>query len=175
MEDNKIRFALDKKGRKIVVINEILFYGKRSLPWEDVKEYLKKYIGKIVTVDDTGDLIFISSDFPDEFKGSQDTMKTHGAYAKAKANAAQGVEELIKISRKTSETPNYKQKNRKKAKYGWFRYLTRFALPVLDENDVIKYYNIYLATLVVRKAEDKKLYLYDIVNVKKEDSIKFEL
>lgn len=170
-----VQFAMDKKGRKVVVINEILFYGKKNLPWDKVEKYLQRYIGKIIEVDETNELIHISSDFPDEYKGSEDTRKTRGAYAKAKANAVQGVEEMIKISRKTSETSNYKEKNNKKAKYGWYRYLTRFALPVMSDRNVIEYYNVYLATLIVRKSKDGKLYLYDIVNVKKEDSIVFEL
>ena len=138
MCEKKVCFALDKKGRKIVVINEILFYGKRKLPWDEVEKYLKQYIGKIVEVAETKELIYIASDFPDEYRGSDDTMKTRGAYAKAKANAVQGVEEMIKVSRKTSETPNYKDKNKKKAKYGWYRYLTRFALPVVSENNFIQ-------------------------------------
>ena len=29
MKESKVRFALDKKGGKVVVINEIFFYGKR--------------------------------------------------------------------------------------------------------------------------------------------------
>ena len=175
MRKKSVQFALDKKGRKIVVINQILFYGKKKLPWNEGQKYLKCYIGKIIEVAETKELIHIASDFPDEYKGSEDTKKTHGAYAKAKANAVQGVEEMVKISRKTSETPNYKDKNKNKAKYGWHRYLSRFALPVVSEDNLIRYYNIYLATLVVRKTKNGKLYLYDIVNIKKEDSIEFNL
>ncbi len=156
-----------------MVINEIVFYGKRRLPWKEVKQYLKKYIGEIVEVEETEERIHILSDFPDEFTGSQDTIKVKGGNAKAKANAAQGIKEMIKISRKTKEMKNYKDKNYKKAKYGWFRYLTRFALPVLSDDNVIERYNIYLATVVVRKSKGGKLYLYDFVNVKKEDSVEF--
>lgn len=175
MNEKKVCFALDKKGRKIVVINEILFYGKKRLPWDEVEKYLKQYIGKIIEVAETKELIHIASDFPDEYKGSEDTRKVRGGNAKAKANAVQGLEEMIKISRKTSETPNYKVKNSNKAKYGWYRYLTRFALPVVSDKNIIEYYNVYLATLIVRKSKEEKLYLYDIVNVKKENSIEFGL
>ena len=165
--------ALDAKGHKVVVINEILFYGKKNLPWDKVEQYLKRYIGKVVTVAETGEEIHIGPDFPDEYKGSEDTMRTRGPYAKAKANAIQGIEGMIEIARKTKETENLKNKNSKKAKYGWYRYLTRFALPVIDEENVITHYNIYLATLVVRIDKRKKLFLYDVVNVKKESSFGF--
>ena len=173
MQDGKVRFAKDKKGRKVIVMNEIIFYGKRKMPWKEVKKYLKKYIGKIVEIEETEESIHILSDFPDEYTGSQDTMRAKGANAKAKANAAQGIKEMVRISRKTKEMKNYKNKNSKKAKYGWYRYLTRFALPVMTDDDVIERYNVYMATIVVRKSKNGKLYLYDFVNVKKEDSVEF--
>ena len=88
-----------------MVISEILFYGKKNLPWDKVEQY--------------------------EYKGSEDTRRTKGQYAKAKANAVQGIKEMITIARKTSETENLKDRNRSKAKHGWYRYLTRFALPIM--------------------------------------------
>ena len=80
--------ALDAKGHKVVVINEIMFQGKRNPPWDKVEQYLKRYIGKVVTVAETGEEIHIGPDFPDEYKGSQDTLSIHGHNARAKANAA---------------------------------------------------------------------------------------
>ena len=173
MQDAKVKYAKDKNGRKVIVMNEIIFYGKRRLPWKDVKKYLKKYIGEIVKIEETEERIHILSDFPDEYTGSQDTIKVKGANAKAKPNAVQGIKEMVSISRKTKEMKNYKNKNSKKAKYGWYRYLTRFALPVMTEDNVIERYNVYIATIVVRKSKSGKLFLYDFVNVKKEDSVDF--
>lgn len=98
-----------------------------------------------------------------------------GASAKAKANAVQGIIQMIEIARKTSASENMKLKNHKKASQGWLRYLTRFALPVLNYQNIITHYNIYIATLVVRKNEKGKLSLYDVVNVKKETETVFEL
>ncbi len=53
--------------------------------------------------------------------------------------------------------------------------MTRFALPVLNNQNVITHYNIYIATLVVRKNDKGKLSLYDVVNIKKESETIFEL
>lgn len=140
-----------------------------------MEQYLKRYIGKVVTVAETGEEIHIGPDFPDEYKGSEDTKSVHGHNAKAKANAILGIEEIITIARKTSETDNFKAKNSSKAKYGWYRYLTRFALPVVNEESVITHYNIYLATLIVYIDQRKRLHLYDLVHVKKESSFNFIL
>ena len=38
---------------------------------------------------------------------------------------------------------------------------------------IIERYNIYIGTLVVRKSISGKLFLYDLVNIKKEDSVDF--
>lgn len=175
MNKSKIIVALDKRGHKIVLINDILFYGKKNISWDKVEKYLKKYIGDIVTVADTKEEIHIDRDFPDEFKGSEDTKKVKGANAKAKANSVQGIHEMIHISKKVSEAENMKEKNVKKAAQGWYRYLTRFALPVITNDNYISHYNIYLATLIVRIDKKGVLHLYDVINVKKETSSLFEL
>ena len=62
----------------------------------------------------------------------------------------------------------------KDAKYGWYSYVTRFALPVYGENGDIERYNVFRAILLVRHAEDKRLYLYDIMKIKKETSTHFQ-
>ena len=62
----------------------------------------------------------------------------------------------------------------KGSKYGWYSYVTRFALPVYGENGDIERYNVFRAILLVRHAEDKRLYLYDIMKIKKETSTHFQ-
>ena len=55
-------------------------------------------------------------------------------------------------------TPEFDITNIKDAKYGWYSYVTRFALPVYGENGDIERYNVFRAILLVRHAEDKRLY-----------------
>lgn len=63
MGKKKIVVALDKSGNQVVVIKDIIFYGKKSIPWSAVEEYLKRYIGDIVLVADTEEENHIDSDF----------------------------------------------------------------------------------------------------------------
>ena len=58
MKKDKIVISFDEKGHKVVVINEILFWGKKSIPWGKVEDYLKRYIGEIVKV---AEMIFRTS------------------------------------------------------------------------------------------------------------------
>lgn len=49
-------------------------------------------------IEDTNDIIYIGNDLPNEYTGSVYTYKLKGAAAKAKANAAQGLPEMLKIA-----------------------------------------------------------------------------
>jgi len=127
-----------------VFIHDIRFKGRQAIEWEDVEMYLKQYVGEARIIKSTNDMVYIGADLPEEYAHSNYTNTLKGANAKAKANATQGLPEMI-----------------------------RFALPVFDEEGEIKYYNVFKVIMVVRHAEDGKLYLYDIMNIKKETGIHF--
>ena len=87
--------------------------------------------------------------------------------AKAKANAVQGLPEMIAIASHKRFKENLKEKHISNAKYGWYRYDTKFALPVYNEKQTLERFNVFSAVLLIRHAHDGKLYLYDLVNIKK--------
>ncbi|MBS6868976.1 hypothetical protein HFM87_07865 [Blautia producta] len=156
-----------EKEDNIVWISQILFRGKRKIPWEEVEEYLKQYVGKVYEISKTKDKIHIKADFPDEFSNSMDTVRLNGTAAKAKANAVQKVPELIRKAENKRFQENKKMKHTVDAQRGWYRYTTNFALPVYNEDGKILRYNVFRIELLVRCSGDGKLYLYDMVNIKK--------
>ena len=170
----KLDVVEDLSGKKIVVIHDIIFKGKRSVEWTDVEAYLKRFVGEEYTIEVTGDLIYIGTDLPDEYTHSNYTMLLKGANAKAKANAAQGLPEIIEIATEKAHKENFKEKHNQDAKYGWYKYTSRFALPVYDRDGEVERYNVFQVIMIVRHTEDKKMYLYDIMNIKKETSNLFQ-
>lgn len=52
MREN-VKIITDKDGRKLVVISKILFKGKRSICWDEVKKYLRQYVGNSYLIEDT--------------------------------------------------------------------------------------------------------------------------
>ena len=52
---------------------------------------------------------------------------------------------------------------------GWYRYDIRFALPVYEENILVRY-NIFHARLLINHAKNGRKYLYDILAIKRETS-----
>ena len=164
----------DTNGHNIVVINDILFKGKQSIKWNDVEEYLRRYVGEFYTIAESKEIIYIGTDLPDEYAHSEYTNILKGANAKAKANAAQGIPELVETATEKRFTPNSKNKHKKDAKYGWYRYEARFALPVLSNEGEVERYNVFHVAMIIRHAEDNKKYLYDVMNIKKEMSSLFQ-
>lgn len=88
--DRNVNIITDLKGNKIVLINDIIFKGKRSVNWDDVKNYLETYVGEFYEIADTNDIVYIGKELPDKYTGSRYTYSLKGANAKAKANASQG-------------------------------------------------------------------------------------
>ncbi len=173
MEKN-INIVKGIDGKCIVIINNVFFKGRQNIEWKDVEHYLKQYVGKSVEIMETNDIVYIGTDFADEYTGSMYTAKLKGAVAKAKANAVQGICELLEIATSKRFKENLAYKHKKNAQYGWYRYDSRFALPIFNEHGDIVRYNVFYAELLIRHASDDKLYLYDIINIKKETGTPLE-
>ncbi len=164
----------DTNGNNIVVINDIIFKGKRAIQWEEVEDYLRRYIGEFYTIADTNEIVYIGKDLPDEYAHSEYTNILRGSNAKAKANAVQGIPELIETATGMRFTPNKKVRHNRDAKNGWYRYESRFALPVLGIDGEVERYNVFHVAMIIRHSDDNKKYLYDIMNIKKEMSSLFQ-
>ncbi len=169
-ENKNIDIIQDECGRSIVIINDIRFKSRRNINWLQIEEYLKEYIGKCYEIIESSEKVYIGSDFPDEFSHSKDTKNLKGANEKAKANIVPAINQMIQIATNKTEFQDYGQKHKAKAKYGWYRYDTRFGIPVYSENGELIRYNIFKARMLVRHDSDGKLYLYDFVRTKKETS-----
>lgn len=123
MKNRNVSIVKDTDGKKIVVIHDIVFKGKRQIKWEEVEEYLKQYIG-----------------------------------------------EFYEIAVKKRFKKNLVEKHKNNAKYGWYRYDSRFAIPVYEEGGEIERYNVFHVEMLIRHDINGKHYLYDLVNIKKEPS-----
>lgn len=165
-----VSIITDAEGNQIVVINDLRFKRSKKVDWNVVESYLKEYIGVCTEIFDTNDMIYIGSDFPDEYSHSKDTKVLRGPNEYAKANASVAIKELIQIASNKVFSENYKDKHNNKAKYGWYRYDTRFAIPKYDNDGELAGYNVFKGRIVIRHAKDGKLYLYDVLRIKKETS-----
>ena len=132
----KYNVEQDTKGRNVLIIDEICFTGRQRIKWGNVEEYLKMYVDKNYQIKETGDVIYISKEFPDEYSSSNDTARLKGTLAKAKANAVLGVPQIIENAYNKRYKENLAHKHRNNAKKGWFRYTSLFGLPIYDDNKI---------------------------------------
>ena len=168
--DRNVSVIKDADGNNIVMINDIRFKGKRCINWDEVEEYLLQYVGDFYTIASTKDVVFFGTDLPDEYAHSEYTSTLRGTNAKAKANAAQGLGEMLEIAINGVVTPNKKMKHEIDGANGWYRYESRFGLPVYSESGEVERYNVFHVYMIVRHDKNGRKYLYDIINIKKETS-----
>ena len=169
MDKRNVEVITDLNGEKIVVIHDPQFRAKKASDWDAVEDYLWHFVGENFEIDEYAEKVYVGSVYPDEFAHSNDTKSLHGAVAKAKANSAVGLPELIMTATNKRTTPNYKAKHAKSAKNGWYRYDTRFAIPVYENGELTRY-NVYKIVMIVNHAANGKRYLYDMINIRKETS-----
>jgi len=160
----------DQAGHKVVVLPEILFRNKQNIDWNAVESYLEQYVGEIVKIMETERIVHIGRELPDEYKGSEYTKRLKGARAKAKANAAQGILQMVEIATNEQFCENRKERHSERAGKGWYYYQTRFAIPVFENEERTEMYHIYSACLLINCTKDGRMYLYDLVDIKREAS-----
>ncbi len=169
-QKRNVNIVVDTEGNKIVLIHDIIFKNKQNISWSDVEDYISQYVGEIYTIAEDGEKIYIGKDLPDEYANSNYSAKLKGALAKTKANAAQAIPEMIEISGNGIYSENMEEKHKLDAKYGWYRYDSRFAIAIYNNDGEIERYNVFKARLIIRHDADGKKYLYDVINIKKEPS-----
>jgi len=157
-----------RDNRKIVEISNILFSGKRKIDWDSVENYLKKYIGESYHIDEMDDVVYIGTDFPDEFAHSRYSARAFGTIGKAKANAAQAIPELVKTATNIVFRNNEAIKHTKDAKFGWYRCTVYFTLPITNDKAEVVGKNEFQGRMLIRCDENGRKYLYDIIDIKKE-------
>lgn len=118
INDRNINIITDADNQKIVLINDIVFKGKRNVDWESVKKYLAGYVGDFYQIEESADIVYIGSELPEEFTESESRKAMMGAKAKAKANAATAIPELIQIATNPHYEENKKEKHNQNAKNG---------------------------------------------------------
>lgn len=56
--NRNITIIIDGDGKKLVLINDIRFKGKRNINWDEVKEYLKGYVGDFYEIAENANKIY---------------------------------------------------------------------------------------------------------------------
>lgn len=115
--------------------------------------------------------VYAGKDLPSEYKGSEYTLGMHRGLREVKMQAATNLSEMLLLAEDGEWRENVKEKHGKDAQNGWYRYKTRFAVPVLNARKAVDHYAVYGGVLLIRNDADGKSYLYDMVDVEKKKVI----
>ena len=159
-QEPDIRYSIGYNGenRPVVVIENDIFAGHDGeKPHKVIRDFLKQHVGEVATIIESGQKVYLGKDLPGEYTQSKYTRKTGKEKLNAKNQAAQNLPELIEIASDRRWIKNKKEKHAVDAKYGWYKYATRFQIGGA----------VYSADLLIRNDADGKKYLYDILGIKK--------
>ena len=169
--DPDIRYSLREVGGKVMPVLDI---QNDTRDYKVAETYLKTLVNTehpFATILVDAQPVYIGKDLPGEYKGSEYTHGLNSSTRQVKMQAATNLDEMLLLAENGEWRDNVKEKHKQDAKNGWYRYSTRFALPVLDIKKAVDHYTVYSGTLLIRNDADGKSYLYDLLDIKKEKVI----
>ena len=148
-------------------IKTLYFTNKNKLDWKYVETNIKKFSGQVIKNEKLSKEFYIDKRAIDELTHSRYNMRLKGKMRLIKANLLMYLEDVISNMENERWKEDIDAKHKNIAKNGWYRYDINFNYPVRNElGDFIDKQG-YKATVVVRYSDDNKLYLYDIIDIKK--------
>ena len=169
--DTDIRYSLREIGGKVMPVLDV---QNDTRDYKVAETYLKTLVDTehpFATILVDAQPVYIGKDLPGEYKSSEYTKSLRKATRDVKMQAATNLDEMLLLAENGEWRENVKDKHKQDAKNGWYRYSTRFALPVLDIKKAVDHYTVYSGTLIIRNDADGKSYLYDLLDIKKEKVI----
>ena len=142
-----------------------------------IAQYIAQHIGDVYKIIESGQKVYIGKELPGEYTHSKYTSylrKKYPTLLNAKNKASSSLGEMIEnaTNRRWEATKHTASKD---AKYGMYRYDTKFAFPVKNQKGNVTTIKAYDAELLIRNASNGKKYLYDIVNIKEDTANAIDL
>lgn len=75
---------------------------------------------------------------------------------------------MIKAATNITFQNNTEEKHKSNAKYGWYRCTVHFTIPICNDKGEMVGKNAFHGRMIIRHDGDRKKYLYDIIDLKKE-------
>lgn len=166
----KYSIKYDNIGQPYVLLDQNVVASKpNSVKMHNyIADLIAEDIGNFYPIIESGQKVYIGKDLPSEFTQSKYTrwlMRNRKKLLNVKNQTSQEIGEIIEIATNRRWEKNLKDKHNKDAKYGFYKYSTRFVISHKSNREA------YEATLVIRNDADGHKYLYDITDIKKVDDL----
>ena len=145
-----------------IKINENIFEDTQGKSIKKtIKEYLTKHIGEYYNIIESGQKVYLGEELPNEYAYSEYSKKLPTNKLLAKGRAVTNLQEIIENATNRQWNKNRKAKHNMDAKYGFYKYDTKFSFDVNGNEQT------YSGTILIRNDANGKKYLYDILDIKK--------
>jgi len=114
--------------------------------------------------------VYVGNDLPSEYRSSEYTKHMNSALRKIKMQAATNLDEMLLLGTDGSWQEDFEGKHGDRAKKGWYRYSTEFAVPIMQYK-TLDHYTVYEAVLLIRNDVNGKSYLYDLLDLKEKEKV----
>lgn len=128
---------------------------------KEIVKNINSQRGEVYKITETNNSVIIDKKASREYSFSKYSQSLNINTKKLKGILSKYLKEIISNSFDRRFVNYKKAKHVKDAKYGFYRYKIVFSI----KDDVKE--NIYEAVVLIRNSEDKKKYLYDILDIKK--------
>lgn len=145
-----------------VKINDNIFENtnNKSIS-KTIYNYLTEHINEYADIIESGQRVYLGKDLPGEYTYSKSAQSLPLPQKMAKGRAVTELKEIINNATNREYSNYKKQKHVNDAKYGFYKYDTKFSFEQNGKEQV------YTGTILIRNDANGKKYLYDILNIKK--------
>ena len=163
-----VKFSLREVDNKQVVwIDENILENKPAEMSDKkfIKNYLIEHIDDVYTIIESGSKVYPYKRLPTEYLYSKDAQKLERfdrSKFKTKLQMVSGIGEMIEIAT-NRRWEKVRHSHNKNSRYGVYRYDTQVAFNNKGTPQA------YTTELVILNADNGKKYLYDVVNIQKDD------
>ena len=139
-------------------------YGERVK--DIIHDSLYNLVGESLNIKADNHTVWVDSDMPGEYVGSEDTYGLNDKNLQAKMSLVNGIKSVIENAQNPRWSKNVESKHDIDAKRGWLNYKIRIGF--VNDEGKITYFN---GILKVRMDANGKDYVYDIVDIRKEPGV----
>jgi hypothetical protein len=171
-DGKKLRIGYTTNGTQVVMLENDIFNENKEnkKPHQFIANYIAENIGEFYKITESGQRVYIGEELPNEYTQSEYTkqlLKRNKKILNAKNQSVQSLGEIIEIATERSWDKNRKLKHNTGAKYGFYKYSSKIALPKYDSQRKIIGSNLFDIELVIRNDANGRKYLYDIQKIEK--------
>ncbi len=129
----------------------------------EMKKHIQNMLDKSFTLIESGQKVYIGKDLSGEYIFSKYAVSLTNTEIIIRGKLLSNLKDIVENCSCRNYSNHKKEKHKKDAKYGFYKYKIRFSIALKEREE------LYKAVVLIRNDANGKKYLYDILGIKKID------